>query len=54
MVKAITPDTVAEFKLKAIPDEVLDAVYEKAGWKVSYDKPGYNESYDPYFKFTAK
>lgn len=27
--------------------------YRKAGWKVEYDKPGYNESYDAYFVFTG-
>lgn len=26
--------------------------YEAAGWKVHYDKPGYNESYPAYFEFT--
>lgn len=26
--------------------------YRKAGWKVEYDKPAYNESYDPSFRFT--
>jgi hypothetical protein len=28
--------------------------YQKAGWKVTYDKPGYNESYDAYFEFVKK
>lgn len=27
--------------------------YIKDGWKVEYDKPGYNETYDASFKFTA-
>ena len=33
--------------------DVEDA-YRKAGWKVEYDKPGYNESYEPHFAFTKK
>ncbi len=32
----------------------IETIYEKAGWKVEYDKPGYNESYEPTFKFTKK
>lgn len=30
----------------------FESVYCKAGWKVTYDKPGYNESYEPTFIFT--
>lgn len=29
----------------------VEEVYREQGWKVSYDKPGYNESYDAYFVF---
>ena len=29
----------------------FEPIYEKAGWKVSYDGPGYNESYDGYYIF---
>ncbi len=29
----------------------VEDVYRKAGWKVRYDKPGYNEDYEPYFEF---
>lgn len=29
----------------------FETVYSQAGWKVIYDKPGYNESYDAFFKF---
>lgn len=32
----------------------VEDVYRKAGWKVDYDKPGYNEDYEPYFKFSRK
>jgi hypothetical protein len=30
----------------------VEDVYRKAGWKVEYDKPGFNEDYDATFKFT--
>jgi hypothetical protein len=40
-------------------DEVFDRgyldvehAYRKAGWKVKYDKPGYCETYEAYFRFT--
>ncbi len=32
----------------------VEPLYEKAGWKVEYDKPGFNESYDATFTFTKK
>jgi hypothetical protein len=32
----------------------VEDIFEKAGWKVEYDKPGYNESYDAYFSFKTK
>lgn len=32
----------------------VEGLYEAAGWKVEYDKPGYNETYDAYFVFTPK
>lgn len=32
----------------------VEDVYRKAGWKVEYDKPGYNESYDAYFEFCPR
>ena len=35
------------------PSSVWDfeSAYESGGWKVSYDKPGYNESYDGFYIF---
>lgn len=30
----------------------FEPFYEKAGWKVVYDKPAYCESYEPTFTFT--
>lgn len=29
----------------------FEPVYERFGWKVSYDKPGFNESYDSFYIF---
>ena len=32
----------------------IEDVYEQAGWKVVYDKPGYNETYEAYWMFKKK
>ena len=32
----------------------IEEIYEKAGWKVEYDSPGFNESYDATFSFSKK
>lgn len=32
----------------------IEKIYRSAGWKVVYDKPGYNESYHARFEFTTK
>jgi hypothetical protein len=32
----------------------VEEVFEDVGWDVDYDKPGYNESYQPTFTFTEK
>ena len=32
----------------------IEPLYEKAGWKVVYDKPGYCEDYEASFTFTKK
>lgn len=32
----------------------FEPIYEAEGWKVYYDKPGYNESYEPTFTLTRK
>jgi hypothetical protein len=31
----------------------VEPLYEKAGWIVKYDKPGYNETYEPYWVFSV-
>lgn len=32
----------------------VEDLFGEAGWKVVYDKPGYNESYPAKFEFTKK
>lgn len=32
----------------------FEPLFEKAGWDVEFDKPGYNESYEVFFRFTPK
>lgn len=32
----------------------VEDVYRKHGWDVYFDKPGWNESYDAYFRFTVR
>lgn len=32
----------------------VEGIYRKAGWKVEYDKPGFNESYEAKFIFSSK
>ncbi len=32
----------------------VENLYRKQGWKVEYDKPGYNESYEANFTFRRK
>ena len=29
----------------------IEGIFEEAGWKVEYDKPGYNEDYEASFTF---
>lgn len=32
----------------------FESIYRENGWNVVYDKPGYGENYDAYFKFSKK
>ncbi|HTE57136.1 MAG TPA: hypothetical protein VK694_00170 [Verrucomicrobiae bacterium] len=32
----------------------VEQLFEGAGWEVGYDRPGYNESYEPSFTFRAR
>lgn len=31
----------------------VEDIYRKSGWKVEYDKPGFNESYEATFTFSV-
>jgi len=31
--------------------EASRAIFRKAGWEVTYDRPGYNETYDAFYIF---
>jgi hypothetical protein len=44
------------FRAAVLSNHWLDFedLYRKSGWKVEYDKSGYCETYDAYFKFTKK
>jgi hypothetical protein len=41
---------------KLYADHAMDFedLYRRDGWDVYYDKPAYNESYEPTFKFSVK
>lgn len=32
----------------------VEDAYREKGWDVTYDKPGYNETYRPYFRFAKR
>jgi hypothetical protein len=32
----------------------VEPLFRKAGWRVVYDKPGYNETYDAFYEFRKK
>lgn len=32
----------------------FEKMFEKAGWKVEFDKPGYNENYNAFWRFSKK
>lgn len=32
----------------------IEDIYQAHGWSVEYDKPGYDETYEPFFKFQKK
>lgn len=32
----------------------VEPIYESAGWKIIYEKPGYHESWPAYFKFSKQ
>ena len=61
----ITQDDIVKDIMAAMPHvkrkEVFDngwmdiePIYRAHGWKVNYDKPGYNEFYDAFYQFSKK
>lgn len=62
----IKQDVIAEEILKLAPEGTsrdmifknhwmdFEDIFRKAGWNVYYDKPGWDENYDAFFKFTIK
>ena len=50
------PSTNTSFRQRIFENHWLDfeSIYEEAGWRVVYDRPGYNENYEASFKFTMK
>jgi len=58
----LVDEIITKYNGKINGDEIFNAgyldiepIFEKNGWKVEYDKPGYNENYYPAtFTFTKK
>lgn len=48
-IKAKHPEL--EFNMKWLD---VERTFEAYGWKVVYDKPGWDESYDAFFRFTRR
>lgn len=47
-----SPDATANFFDQGWMD--FEPIYEAQGWKVQYDKPGWDETYDAFFEFKEK
>lgn len=61
----VTQDAVVKRILAKMPDVPredvftkgwlnVDSVYRKAGWKVAFDRPGSDETYQAYWTFEAR
>lgn len=51
VIERIKSKTAQDFDFKWLDFEPL---YRDAGWRVRYDKPAYNESYEAFFEFSRK
>lgn len=57
-----TKDAVARMVAKGLNEKEIfkkgwldvEDIYRKAGWTVTYDSPGWDESYDAHFVFKGK
>ena len=49
-------EKISEARVLIFSNHWLDVedIYRKQGWKVVYDSPGYDESYDAYYEFRKK
>lgn len=56
MVAALLPHTQHGNRQEVFDNGWLNVeeIYRKQGWQVVYDKPGYNETYEASFTFSAK
>ena len=52
LIIALSQDPISRDKIFAERWLDVENAYEQAGWKVVYDKPAYNESYEPSFAFS--
>jgi hypothetical protein len=54
VVKAMRERDPSLTRYKIIENGLLDVepIYRARGWAVMYDKPGWDENYDPYFTFS--
>jgi len=50
----IAPEGVTKTELYKKHYMDFEIVYRNAGWKVEYDKPAFNESYEAKFTFSRK
>ena len=56
VVEALLYRGVAATRSEIFENSWLDVeeIYREKGWKVTYDKPGYNETYSAFFVFKEK
>jgi hypothetical protein len=52
LIIALSPEPISREKIFAERWLDVENAYEQAGWKVVYDKPAYNESYEANFTFS--
>jgi len=56
VIKAIMAEDETIGRQEIFDNHWLDVedIYRKIGWNVTFDQPGYNESYNAYFSFKKK
>ena len=50
----VTNQSIATYREELLANHWMDVegIFRKAGWKVVFDKPAYNESYKAHYKFS--